>query len=262
MSFGRAKLEPFHKQTFIYTVDRTLTLELKPATLHRVDRTNWFGNFAVDLQQKAGSGLLSVLDCLSGKEGYEETSHFDVISSTAKGKGGGTRVATVVARHFFLEAGVVTIRSLRASGLLGTVAAHGAMAGPRIVVSSRGRVHSMSTMSKRATASSEEFRWNDEIRLPVVDEYGLTLEAIEYDECTAERETIGRGELSLLPLFKSGKVKVAVALVHSNDIGEKVEGGSVTLKATFEGPPGVVSVLHCPRLCVSLLHTLLRLLFH
>ena len=36
---------------------------------------------------------------------------------------------------------------------------------------------------------------------------------------------------------------MAVALAHSNDIGEKVEGGSVTLKATFEGPPGVVSVL-------------------
>ena len=209
-----------------------------------VDRVNWFGNITVDLG--SGSGLLGVLDCLSGKEGEEETSHFDVISSAAKGKGRGRRVATVVAKSCFLEAGVVSLSQIIASGLSGTGAAPGSTAGPRIVVSSRGRVHSTSTMSKAAATAAmtssggaNEVRWNDVANLPVVDEYALMIEAIEYDEETAEKEPLGRGEFSLLPLFKSGRIEVTVPLEHMNDIGERVEGGTVTLEAAFEGPPGV-----------------------
>jgi len=118
-----------------------------------------------------------------------------------------------------LEAGFVKVHSIHASNLRDVSIDSTGLANPRVIVKCHGKTHSTLTMTNAATNSeSNEYHWNDVIRLPVVDEYSIQVEGCEYDEVSPDKEPIGLAEVSLLPLFKSGRHEGSVSLNHVTEV--------------------------------------------
>jgi hypothetical protein len=64
------------------------------------------------------------------------------------------------------------------------------------------------------------FRWNDDddIRLPIVDEFTLTIGCCENDDATMDQVPIGSAEISLLPLFKTGHLDTRFSLMRLTEV--------------------------------------------
>jgi len=206
-----------------------------------MDPTNWFSDFSIQTYKEGdciGGGKLSLLDCLKGNEIKNATSHVPV-GTDGGGRIRGREVPVVVVNHWFLEAGVVRVKSIRASDLRDVSIGSTGLANPRVVVKSHGKTHSTVTMTNAAVdVGPNSYQWDDDIPLSVVDEYALTIECSEVDEVSGDQEPIGSAELSLLPLFKNGRLDTSVDLKHVTELGESLEGGRVNLVLTFEAPRG------------------------
>ncbi|KAL7548756.1 hypothetical protein ACHAWF_012013 [Thalassiosira exigua] len=200
------------------------------------DPTNWFGDFSICLYSGnvcIGEGKLSLLGCLSGDEIKNSTSHVPIRPED------GAQASVVTVDHWFLEAGFVKVESIRASNLRDASIDSTGLADPRIIVKAIGKTHATSLMTEAANhADSNEYRWNGNIRIPVVDEYTLQIVGCEYDAVSGEKEPIGSAEVSLLPLFKSGATVTSIDLAHENELGETLDGGQVHIALSFEPPRG------------------------
>ena len=186
---------------------------------------NWFGDLTVRLHRGdacLGGGKLRMLSC-HGSEIRNSTSRLPMIPSEGEGPVRRAPIVVVV-RHWFLEAGVVRVRGLRATDLRDASLGATGLTDPRVIVKSSGKARATAAMTEAAAAGAEagSYRWDDAIRVPVVDEHTLTLECAEVDEATGEREPIGAAELSLLPLFKTGRLEAAIDLKHVTEVSERM----------------------------------------
>ena len=74
------------------------------------------------------------------------------------------------------------------------------------------------------------FRWDDDIRLPIVDEFALTIGCCENDDSTMDQVPIGSAEMSLLPLYKTGHLDTSFSLMQLTEVS-KMCCNSMLLKA-------------------------------
>ena len=107
----------------------------------------------------------------------------------------------VAVDHWFLEAGFVQVHAITASNLCGVYIHSTGNANPRIIIKSHSKFHSTRIMTDSAVQLGPiVFRCNDEddIRLPIVDEFTLTIGCCENDDAT------GSGGDKPSPTFQNG----------------------------------------------------------
>ncbi|KAL9178968.1 hypothetical protein ACHAXT_011941 [Thalassiosira profunda] len=198
---------------------------------------NWFGDFAFRVLDGnggiVGEATLSLLQCLEGSE-----SDIAVTQVPIKGQGQAL-VNTATVNHWFLEAGFVQVQSLSTTNLRNVSVDSSGLANPRVTLRLCGKTHATAVTTGAATnVGLNQFRWSDTLRLPVVDECTLTLEAGEQDEVSGDIETIASAKVSLIPLFETGQLTASVDLVHANELGETMGSGKAHFAMTFEAPKG------------------------
>lgn len=181
-----------------------------------MDPANWFSDLSIQLHvgdDCVGGGTLPLLSCLDGNEIKYATSEVPIQTY------GWVNDPVVTVDHWFLEAGVVRVRSVGASGLRDASVGATGLVNPRVVMTSNGKTHSTTVMTNAAVDDgSGSYNWKDDIRLSVVDEYALTIECAEVDEVSGDRESIGSTEISLLPLFRVGRHETSVDLKHVTEV--------------------------------------------
>ena len=189
-----------------------------------VDKSNWFSDFTIKLYSGVeciGSGKLSMLSCLGGSEAENETSTISISTDNH-----------LSVNHWFLEAGLVRVESIKATNLSQV------HTNPRIIFNTAGKTRTTTKMTNAGLANGSAYCWNDDICLSVVDEYTLTVECCEYDEVSRDHEIIGMADVSLLPLFKTGRIKTDLNLTLVTELGETVDGGQLHLSLSFNAPDG------------------------
>ena len=109
---------------------------------------------------------MSSLTCLNGSEIKNATSYVPIKTDDSQ-----VQAPVVTANHWFLEAGFVQVQSISASNLRDASIDSTGLANPRIVVKSHGKARYTMTMTNAVVnAETNSYQWNDDIRLPVVDE--------------------------------------------------------------------------------------------
>lgn len=202
-----------------------------------IDESNTFDNCTIQLYNGTdnsciGSGELSLLNCLNGTEVDKATSYVVLSSFDANGSDN-ISPQEIKISHWFLEAGVIQVESISATNL------HNSPSNPRTVFKTYGKSRSTTTMTGPAGVleSNSSYSWKDEaISLSVVDEYTLTVECCDYDDISGDHEMLGSTEVSLLPLFKTGRLDVDLNLILVTDFGETLNGGQVSLSLSFTAP--------------------------
>ena len=203
-----------------------------------IDESNTFDNCTIQLYSGTdnsciGSGELSLLSCLNGTEVDNATSYVALSSSDTVGSdNNNSNPQKMKISHWFLEAGVVQVESISTTNL------YNSPTNQRIVFKTDGKSRSTTTMTSSAGVleSNSIYSWNEEaITLSVVDEYTLTVECCDYDDISGDHEMLGSAEVSLLPLFKTGRLDVDLNLILVTD-GETLNGGQVSLSLSFTAP--------------------------
>jgi Ca2+-binding EF-hand superfamily protein len=205
-----------------------------------VDSKNWFGDLSVSIHTKgavgnvAMCGSIPLIHCLEGTETNTATSRIPLLwnsNSTDK-----LQTSIINATHYFLESGTVHIQSIYATNIRDVSINSPGLTNPRVIVRSKGKAHENKKLTAPATTSATSFQWNGSICLPVVDEYTLSVECCEYDEISGELEQIGVSELSLLPLYKHGRIDTSIDLKHVSELGDTLKSGTIQLVVTFDHP--------------------------
>jgi len=204
-----------------------------------IDESNTFDKCSIQLYSGTdnsciGSGELSLLSCLNGTEvdnaiAYVSLSFSDAVGSDSNN----SNPQKIKISHWFLEAGTVSVESINTTNL------HNSPTNLRIVFKTDGKSRSTTTMTSSAGVleSNSIYSWNEEaITLSVVDEYTLTVECCDYDEISGDHELLGSAEVSLLPLFKTGRLDVDLILILVTDFGETLNGGQISLSLSFTAP--------------------------
>jgi hypothetical protein len=175
-----------------------------------INHDNWFGDFTVQIytgSECIGCGKLSVLSCSGGNETQNITSYIPMKA------GDDTQQAQNFAiDHWFLEAGCVRIHEITASDLRDVSIDSTGPVNPRVIIMSYGKYNSTRIMTNAAVHNGSNFCWNDDIRLPIVDEFTLTIGLSE------GQETIGSAEISLLQLFKTGHLGTSLNLMQLTEV--------------------------------------------
>ena len=76
------------------------------------------------------------------------------------------------------------------------------------------------------------------VHLDIVDHYNLEIECYDHDLLSAP-ELIGKCQVSLLPVYKKGKIDTWVTIKNANDWGNPSPAGDLHIVFEFEGPMGV-----------------------
>ena len=185
-----------------------------------IDPTNWFGDFTLQIYKDnecIGRGKLSLLGCLDGMNEIENVTSYVPIEADDNFQ----QAQDVAVDHWFLEAGFVQVHTITASNLRDVSIHSTGNANPRIIIKSHGKFHSTRIMTDAAVQLGPiVFRWNDDddIRLPIVDEFSLTIGCCEYDDATTDQVPIGSAEISLLPLFKTGHLDTSFSLMQLTEV--------------------------------------------
>ena len=203
-----------------------------------IDESNTFDNCSIQLHSDTdnsciGSGELSLLSCLNGTEVDNAISYVSLSSFDAVGSDSNNSPQEMKISHYFLEAGVVQVEPISAANL------HNSPTNPHIIFKTTGKSRSTKTMTSSAGVleSNSSYSWKDEaISLSVVDEYTLTVECCDYEDISGDHVLLGSAEVSLLPLFKTGRLDVDLNLILVTDFGETLNGGQVSLSLSFTAP--------------------------
>ena len=118
--------------------------------------------------------------------------------------------------HEFMEAAIVRIESIDISHL--PQDASSSPSDLRVVLRTKGKTHHNKCMTTEASINDSKLHWTPSINLPVVDEYTLLLECCEYDDIAKDYEEVGKGEVSLLPLFRDGRIDTTIYLKHLTEV--------------------------------------------
>lgn len=88
-------------------------------------------------------------------------------------------------------------------------------------------------------------RWDEMMRLPIVDHHELIMEVYDEDQISAD-DLIGKASFSLLPLFRKGVIDTWVTLRNKDTWGRVTKCGEVHLHMEFIAQPGVAYPLLQP----------------
>ena len=77
--------------------------------------------------------------------------------------------------------------------------------------------------------------WDDQLVLPLVDHYLLSIDLYQLDALGSSQDLVGSGEVSLLPIFKNGTDSTSVDLERPNEVGVRMKRGTLKFTLDFEG---------------------------
>ena len=142
----------------------------------------------------------------------------------------------------FLGAGTLTMsvksgRNLRETESIGRL-------DPYVVFKTEGRavnVNKRTTVDKDGGTNPD---WDQTIEMQVVDHYQLQVEAYDHDVMAATDELVGKAQISLLPVFKKGRVDTWITLKHKNQYNVLKDAGEIHVIFSFSGELGVAFPQH------------------
>ena len=212
-----------------------------------VHQRNWFNTLAVKLNAINDSGTkvigeqnLPLLPLISDQHDDEPCA----LPLLAIKDGEEIQAGNVVMALKFLQAGRLTVKDIRGSSFDRSNTLMNA--GLQLVFETKGRA---STVEERSSILRYEFPgkeviWNDELRLPVVDHHLLRVEFYCLDALGTSKDLVGSGEISLLPLYKDGRLSTTVKLQGSNEVGVVTERGEISFTLNFDGHGLAYPMLH------------------
>jgi len=188
-----------------------------------IDNNNWFGTLLVQIHRDGDKDKdqsiiqlepLCLIDL--GAKGRGEVSSRVHVSSCNIGSTNMMEMSNIDLRHEFMEAAIVRIESIDISHL--PQDASSSPSDLRVVLRTKGKTHHNKCMTTEASINDSKLHWTPSINLPVVDEYTLLLECCEYDDIAKDYEEVGKGEVSLLPLFRDGRIDTTIYLKHLTEV--------------------------------------------
>lgn len=182
-----------------------------------VDSKNWFSDLSLVLHQEGDESKSVVLTPLpligfDAKDRAKVTSNVPVMVNSIES----LALISLDIQHEFMEAGQVNIESIQLSNLPSDVSS--SLQNLRILLTSRGKVHENKKMTDVPMIDDSKLLWKDVVSLPVVDDYTMLLECCEYDEIAQDYEVVGVAEISLLPLFRDGRMETTVGMKHLTEV--------------------------------------------
>lgn len=185
-----------------------------------IDSNNWFGTLVVQIYREGERDESIQLEPLSlidfGAKGRGEVSSSVQVSSWNIGSKNMTEMSNIDLHHEFMEAARIRIESIDISHL-----PQDATSNPsdiRVILKTKGKTHRNEHMTIGASIMDSKLHWTPSINLPVVDEYTLFFECCEYDDIAKDYEEVGMGKVSLLPLFRDGRIDTKISLKHLTEV--------------------------------------------
>ncbi len=143
----------------------------------------------------------------------------------------------------FLYSSILNIKIVGTKSLKDIEGSQGKMS-PYIVCKSKGRSSYPEYRTKTLCGEGDLQKWEEEFSFSVVDHSTLTIECYNDDFLTDTHELIGSGDLSLLPVYRTGQLSTWVNLTRSNEVGAMLPCGQVNVTLTFEDAGSTFPLLH------------------
>ena len=136
----------------------------------------------------------------------------------------------------FFPAGKLTIKTIKGRNLVNKDTF--GRQDPYVVYECPGLSGTMKVKTKTDTDGGTNPHWDEDIELPIVDQYEVEMSVFDEDMVGAN-DLIGRAKFSLLPVFKSGFVDKWVKIKEKDKWGKVKDCGEIHLNITFFGPAGI-----------------------
>jgi Ca2+-binding EF-hand superfamily protein len=203
-----------------------------------LNEQNWFDmmkvqvlNLTTSTNENFGEHLMNLLP-LMNKDNASEMDILELpLSSTDRTSTMSS--GTLVLKADFLHSSFMNIKVSRAKSLKEFDASPQKL-NPYVVIKSEGRSSCPEYRSKTIREGGVTPVWEEDFSFTIVDHSMLSIECYDNDFLTDTNDLIGRGELSLLPAYRTGHSSTWVNLTRPNEAGAILPCGQVNIVLEFE----------------------------
>ena len=144
------------------------------------------------------------------------------------------RVGTLTFQAEFLQSSLLKIKVIRAKALSMSDSSSQTTMCPIVAVSSEGKSSNPEYHTDAIHDGGASPTWNQTFDMSVIDHSKLSIECFHKDTLTGIKTLIGRGQTSLLPVYRSGFMSTWINLTRSNEVGAAIPCGQILLELQFD----------------------------